>query len=85
MADFLADHPSLEIKREEEVDLKVYSVKTPPWILKFDRSSLENSIGASIVILSPLGVKTTMSFNLDFDCINNQAEYEALVTGLEIL
>ena len=85
LADFLADHPSLEIRKEEEVDLQVYSVETQPWILKFDGSSTESSAGAGIVIVSPLGVKTTLSFNLDFDCTNNQAEYEALVIGLEIL
>ena len=45
----------------------------------------KNSIGARIVIISPRGVKTTLSFNLAFECTNNQAEYEALVIGLEIL
>ena len=85
LAYFLADHPSLEIRKEEEVDLQVYSVETQPWILKFDGSSTESSAGAGIVIISPFGVKTTLSFNLDFDCTNNQAEYEALVIGLEIL
>ena len=85
LADFLADHPSLEIRKEEEVDLQVYSVETQPWILKFDGSNIESSAGVGIVIVSPLGVKTTLSFNLDFDCTNNQAEYEALVIGLEIL
>ena len=30
-------------------------------------------------------VKTTLSFNLSFECTNNQAKYEALVIGLEIL
>ena len=35
--------------------------------------------------MSPKGVKTTLSFNLSFVCTNNQAEYEALVIGLEIL
>ena len=39
LADFLADHPSLEIRKEEEVDLQVYSVENQPWILKFDGSS----------------------------------------------
>ena len=82
---FLVDHPSLEIRKEEEVDLQVYSVETQPWILKFDRSSIESSAGAGIVIVSPLGVKTTLLFNLNFECTNNQAEYEALVIGLEIL
>ena len=38
-----------------------------------------------IVITSPRGVKTTLSFNLTFECTNNQAEYEALVIGLEIV
>ena len=35
--------------------------------------------------MSPRGVKITLSFNLAFECTNNQAEYEALVIGLEIL
>ena len=46
---------------------------------------MENSVGARIVIISPKGIKTTLSFNLAFKCTNNQAEYEALVIGLEIL
>ena len=37
------------------------------------------------MIISPRGVKTTLSFNIAFECTNNQAEYEALVIGLEIL
>ena len=82
---FLVDHPSLEIRKEEEVDLQVYSVETQPWILKFDGSSTESSTRVGIIIVSPLGVKTTLSFNLNFDCTNTQAEYEALVIGLEIL
>ena len=36
------------------------------------------------MITSPTGVRTTLFFNLDFKCTNNQAEYEALVIGLEI-
>ncbi|XP_073125417.1 uncharacterized protein [Henckelia pumila] len=53
--------------------------------LKFDGSSTEGTAGAGVVIISPTEVKTTLSFNLDFPCTNNQAEYEALVIGLEIL
>ena len=37
------------------------------------------------MIISPRGVKTTLSFNLAFECTNNQTEYEALVISLEIL
>ena len=37
------------------------------------------------MIISPRGVKITLSFDLAFECTNNQAKYEALVIGLEIL
>ena len=85
LANFLADHPSLEIKLEKDIELGIYKVERRPWVLKFDGSSMENSTGAGIVIISPKGIKTTLSFNLAFKCTNNQAEYEALVIGLEIL
>ena len=32
-----------------------------------------------------MGVRTTLSFNLAFECTNKRVEYEALVIGLEIL
>ena len=85
MENFLADHPSLEITTEKSVELGIYGAKKEPWILKFDGSSIENSDGARIVIISPKGVKTTLSFNLTFGCTNNQVEYEALVIGLAML
>ena len=37
------------------------------------------------MVISLRGVKTTLSFNLAFEYTNNQAEYEALVIGLDIL
>ena len=37
------------------------------------------------MIISLRGVKTTLSFNLTFECTNNQDEYKVLVIGLEIL
>ena len=56
-----------------------------PWVLKFDGFSIESSVGAGIVIISPKRIKTTLSFNSAFKCTNNQDECEALVIGLEIL
>ena len=67
------------------MELGIYGEKKEPWILKFDGSSTENSVDAGIVIISPREVKTTLSFNLAFECTNNQADYEALVISLEIL
>ena len=67
------------------MELRIYEVERRPWILKFDGSSTKNSVGAGIVIISPKGIKTTLSFNLAFKCTNNKAKYEALVIGLEFL
>ena len=85
LANFLVDHPSLEIKPEKDVKLGIYEVEMQPWVLKFDGSSTEKFAGAGTVIISPKGIKTTLSFNLVFKCTNNQVEYEASVIGLEIL
>ena len=67
------------------MELGIYEVERQPWILKFDGSSTEKSAGAGLVIISPKGIKITLSFNLVFKCTNNQAEYEALVISLDIL
>ena len=85
LANFLVDHPLLEIKPEKDVELGIYEVERQPWVLKFDGSSMKNFVGAGIIIISPKGIKTTLSFNLAFKCANNQAEYKALVINLEIL
>ena len=81
----MADHPSVEIQPEKDMELGIYKVENWPWIHKFDGSSTKKSVGAGIVIISQKGIKTTLSFNLAFKCTKNQAEYEALVIGLEIL
>ncbi|XP_075479465.1 uncharacterized protein LOC142520354 [Primulina tabacum] len=85
IADFLADHPSLDEFIGEQVGFPVCGVEVRPWELKFDGSSTDTAAGAGLVITSPRGVKIAVSFNLGFSCTNNQAEYEALVIGLEIL
>ena len=51
LANFMADHPSLEIQPKNDVELGIYEVEKRPWILKVDGSSTEKSIGAGIVII----------------------------------
>ena len=67
------------------MELWIYEVERRPWVLKFDGSSTKKSGVARIVIISQKGIKTIISFNLAFKCTNNQAKYEALIIGLEIL
>ncbi|XP_073294467.1 uncharacterized protein [Primulina huaijiensis] len=69
VADFLADHPIVEVAGNAPVDIPVTEKASP----------------VGVVITSPTRIKTVLSFNLDFSGTNNQAEYEALVIGLEIL
>ena len=38
-----------------------------------------------MVIESPQGHETQLSFKLEFKCTNNQAEYEVLIIRLEVL
>ncbi|XP_073064109.1 uncharacterized protein [Primulina eburnea] len=84
VAHFLADHPMVDVAGSTPVDIPVFCVNQS-WTLKFDGSSTEKASGVGVVITFPTGIKTIFSFNLDFSCTNNQAEYEALVIGLEIL
>ena len=85
VADFLADHPCLDIDESGFKGIEIGNVECKAWRLIFDGSKTDTYVGAGIVIISPFGKKTMFSFQLDFLCTNNQAEYEALVLGLKIL
>ncbi|XP_024164578.1 uncharacterized protein LOC112171663 [Rosa chinensis] len=78
----------VEIEDMENVEIdtaQVGQLYHEPWLLYFDGSSTSDSAGAGIVIKSPTGQKHQYAFKLDFNCTNNQAEYEALIIGLEVL
>ncbi|XP_059627205.1 uncharacterized protein LOC132269996 [Cornus florida] len=85
LADFLADHPCLDVDPGVYDAMELCAIQLTPWTLIFDGSSANDVGGARVVIIAPNGRKTTYSFFLDFKCSNNQAEYEALIIGLEIL
>ncbi|CAL9011340.1 unnamed protein product [Prunus brigantina] len=100
VADFLADHPGEEIENMDSLDIAnadlltrahtclnnpIYSVHLTPWKLYFDGSKTDITSGAGIVLEEPLGIRHCYSFQLDFQCTNNRAEYEALIIGLEML
>ncbi|XP_040364410.1 uncharacterized protein LOC121049974 [Rosa chinensis] len=56
-----------------------------PWVLFFDGSRTDALAGAGIVLENPAGDRFSYSFQFTFQCTNNQAEYEALIIGLEVL
>ncbi|KAL5571885.1 hypothetical protein UlMin_021482 [Ulmus minor] len=54
------------------------------WKLYVDGSSTETSSGAGIILVSPDGVKLSCAVRFKFKATNNQAEYEALLSGLRL-
>lgn len=60
-------------------------VTLTPRTLYFDRSCTDLAAGARIAIENLAGDRFSYSFQLDFKCINNQAEYKELIIGLKIL
>ncbi|XP_004306016.1 PREDICTED: uncharacterized protein LOC101304797 [Fragaria vesca subsp. vesca] len=83
IADFLAHHPPSELTAFRELEFA--AVALAPWTLYFNGSRTDTAAGAGIAIAKPAGDRFSYSFQLDFKCTNNQAEYEALIIGLEIL
>jgi len=60
----------------------VYHVNVHPWKVFVDGASSAMGAGARIVIITPEGIRLEHSFRLGFRTSNNEAEYEALLTGL---
>ncbi|KAL1318352.1 hypothetical protein AAHE18_15G200100 [Arachis hypogaea] len=80
LADFLVDHPCID------VDENLLSfVGLVPWKLYFDGSCHKGGVGIGILIISPSGEPSKFLFELNYSCSNNEAEYEALIMGLELL
>ncbi|GJV79531.1 reverse transcriptase domain-containing protein [Tanacetum coccineum] len=57
---------------------------TESWTLFTDRASSPKGSGAGLVLIGPSGVEYTYALWLTFACINNEAEYEALLACLRI-
>ena len=56
-----------------------------PWTLFFDGSTCDRGVGIGIVLISPRGKKYEFSLPFIATSTNNQAEYQALIKGLELL
>ena len=75
VADFTAKFTHDEDKRAKE---------SPHWSIYTDGSSNRRAGGAGIILLSPKGDRVECMVRLDFSTTNNEAEYEALVAGLDL-
>ncbi|GJW50720.1 reverse transcriptase domain-containing protein [Tanacetum coccineum] len=57
---------------------------TPTWTLFTDGASSIEGSGAGLILTDPNGKEITYALRFDFRASNNEAEYEALVAGLEL-
>jgi len=74
MADFVTQHRGA-----------VETLEIVPWTLFFDGSTCDRGAGIGIVLVSPQGRKYEFSLPIVATSTNNQAEYQALIKGLELL
>ncbi|XP_050916221.1 uncharacterized protein LOC127131340 [Lathyrus oleraceus] len=77
VADFIVDH-SIDANALDYHELE-------PWKLYFDGSSHRDGTGIGVVIISPNKIPTRFKYRVEGLYSNNDAEYEALIAGLEIL
>ena len=75
MADFVTQHHKPSIDYVEPV----------PWMLFFDASSCKQGGGIGIVIILPRGASFEFALPTEPMITNNQAEYEAILKGLQLL
>jgi ribonuclease HI len=75
IADFITEH------RDPSIDL----LEITPWALFFDGSSCGKGGGVGILLISPRGEMFEFTIPIQPTVTNNQAEYEALLRGLQYL
>ena len=54
------------------------------WVLSTNEASNSTGVGIEVVLETPSGLKIEEARRLNFQATNNEAEYEALIYGLEL-
>jgi ribonuclease HI len=80
IAAFIVEH---QIDDTPKLDMSYLTLI--PWTMYFDGSVCKEGQGIGIVFVSPRNATLDFSIRLKDYCTNNQAEYEALLFGLELL
>ncbi|KAK1568798.1 hypothetical protein Q3G72_028909 [Acer saccharum] len=73
------------IKAEQELVALTETVTPGIWILSVDGSSSIKGSGLGLVLESPQGDILEQSVHCGFHATNNEAEYEALIAGLDLV
>ncbi|KAK4848380.1 hypothetical protein QYF36_012250 [Acer negundo] len=85
LADFIADFtPCENLKAEKELVALTDDTIVGKWTLSVDGSSNIKGSGLGLVLKSPQGDIMEQSIHCGFCATNNEAEYEALIAGLDL-
>ncbi|XP_071718686.1 uncharacterized protein [Rutidosis leptorrhynchoides] len=83
LADYLA-----ETTRDIEISHESKEIPPPPeqlWVMHTDGACGPEGAGAGIVLKSPEGEEYTFALRFSFPVTNNEAEYEALISGMRLV
>jgi ribonuclease HI len=80
IADFIVEH-QIDDTYKQDISYLIFT----PWTLYFDGSVCNERQGIGIVLVSPSNAYFDFASRLKTYCTNNQAEYEALLFGLDLL
>jgi hypothetical protein len=80
VTDFIVEY-SIDQNNDESYNL----VLIHTWKSFFDGLACREGQGIGIVLISPRGAIFEQSVRLEYFCTNNQAEYVAILLGLQIL
>ncbi|KAL5567101.1 hypothetical protein UlMin_030265 [Ulmus minor] len=88
LAELLAAFPTtrMSVKQSElpgELQ-EVTSIEEPEWELMFDGAASAKGGGIGIVLTGPESQVLTKTCKLLYSCSNNEAEYKALIVGMEM-
>ncbi|KAL5564335.1 hypothetical protein UlMin_027499 [Ulmus minor] len=84
LADFVADFtPNVTQQADKEL-LNLTERSNSKWTLTVDGSSNVNGAGIGLVLTSPEGDLIQQAIRYGFKATNNEAEYEALIAGLNL-
>uniref|UniRef100_A0A2N9FKC7 RNase H type-1 domain-containing protein n=1 Tax=Fagus sylvatica TaxID=28930 RepID=A0A2N9FKC7_FAGSY len=78
LVDFIVEFTSKDDEPTEDVERKLR------WTMNIDGSSTKDSGGIGVVLKSPEGDTIKQAVRLQYPTTNNEAEYEALLTRLEM-
>ncbi|GKD53945.1 reverse transcriptase domain-containing protein [Tanacetum coccineum] len=81
-ADFLVEIPSKDNEKKEKP--KEVPDSSSKWRLYTDKASNSDRSGAGLMLIDPEGKEYTYALLFEFETMNNEVEYEALLAGLRI-